>query len=201
MSFIDLNQINVNKYVEKKNGLSYLSWTYAWTEFKKVYPDADYEVLRDKDGRPYFGDDDLGYICMTKVTANNETHEMWLPVMDGANNAKKSKPYTVKTKYREFDVSAATMFDINKTIMRCLTKNIAMFGLGLYLYAGEDLPESMVLNQVREIFLEIQDSEPDYLERFLNEQKLEPAKFGNLSDNELSVILDKLTNLKSEINI
>ena len=77
----------------------------------------------------------------TRVTVGNITHEMWLPVMDGANRAMKSTPYTYTTKFGEKTVEAFTMFDINKTIMRCLTKNLAMFGLGIYIYAGEDLPE------------------------------------------------------------
>ena len=68
---------------------------------------------------------------------------MWLPVMDGANKAMKRTPYKYQTKYNgEKTVEAATMMDINKTIMRCLVKNLAMFGLGLYIYAGEDLPET-----------------------------------------------------------
>jgi hypothetical protein len=85
-------------------------------------------------------------MCFTSVTINGQTHEMWLPVMDGANKAMRRTPYTYKTwdrynnKWKETGVSAATMFDINKTIMRCLVKNLAMFGLGLYIYAGEDLP-------------------------------------------------------------
>ena len=66
---------------------------------------------------------------------------MWLPVMDSNNRAMKSEAYTVRTKYKEIVVQSATMFDVNKTIMRCLVKNLAMFGLGLYIYAGEDLPE------------------------------------------------------------
>jgi hypothetical protein len=80
-------------------------------------------------------------MCYTKVRADGTEHEMWLPVMDGANNAMKSERYEIQTKYKKITVEPATMFDINKTIMRCLTKNLAMFGLGLYLYAGEDLPE------------------------------------------------------------
>jgi hypothetical protein len=66
---------------------------------------------------------------------------MWLPVMDGANQAMKSESYEYSTRYGVKTVDAASMFDINKTLMRCLTKNLAMFGLGLYIYAGEDLPE------------------------------------------------------------
>ena len=143
--FETLNSINVNEYTEKKNGLTYLTWSYAWKEFKKVCPDATYEVVK-FDGKPYVYDENLGYMCYTTVTVNGLTHEMWLPVMDGANKAMKAVPYTYKVKSYgkevEKTVQAATMFDINKTIMRCLTKNLAMFGLGLYIYAGEDLPEA-----------------------------------------------------------
>ena len=139
-AFKKLNAINVNENTEKKNGLTYLSWAWAWTELKKVYPDATYQI-RQFDGKPYLYDENLGYMVMTEMTVDGITHEMWLPVMDGANKAMKDKPYTVKTKYKEMEVQPATMFDINTAIMRCLTKNISMFGLGLYIYAGEDLPE------------------------------------------------------------
>lgn len=138
--FDTLNAVNVNEKTEKKNNLTYLSWAWAWAEFKKVCPDATYEVVKFS-GLPYAYDPNTGYMVYTTVTAGGITHEMWLPVMDGANNAMKAEPYTVKTKYKEVQVNAATMFDVNKTIMRCLTKNLAMFGLGLYIYAGEDLPE------------------------------------------------------------
>ena len=138
--FKKLNAINVNENTEKKNGLTYLSWAWAWAELKKAYPDATYKI-RQFDGKPYLYDENLGYMVMTEITIDNITHEMWLPVMDSANNAMKSTEYTKKTKYKEVPVLPATMFDINTAIMRCLTKNIAMFGLGLYIYAGEDLPE------------------------------------------------------------
>lgn len=140
--FETLNAINVNEHTEGKNGLTYLSWAWAWAEFKKVYPDATYEVVK-FDGKPYVYDENLGYMCYTTVTVEGLTHEMWLPVMDGANKAMKAQPYTYTDRWnKEKTVQAATMFDINKTIMRCLTKNLAMFGLGLYIYAGEDLPET-----------------------------------------------------------
>ena len=164
--FAALNAINVNGKTEKKNGLTYLSWAWAWGEFKKVCPDATYEVVK-FDGKPYFFAPETGYMCYTKVTAGGITHEMWLPVMDGANKAMRDLPYDYSVKNPNFKYAkrnpdtgkyydkygneqpeyllksceAATMFDINKTIMRCLTKNLAMFGLGLYIYAGEDLPE------------------------------------------------------------
>lgn len=141
--FETLSAINVNDKVEKKNGLTYLSWAWAWGEVKKVYPDATYQVLRDPNtSLPYFQDSSLGYMAMTQVTIQGQTLEMWLPVMDGANKAMKENPYSYATRYGNKEVEAATMFDINKTLMRCLVKNLAMFGLGHYIFAGEDLPES-----------------------------------------------------------
>ena len=139
--FEKLNAINVNEHTEKKNDLTYLSWSGAWAEVKKVYPDAEYSIMK-FNGLPYVFDEKTGYMVYTTVTIEGLTHEMWLPVMDGANNAMKAQPYTKITRYKEITVEAATMFDINKTIMRCLTKNLAMFGLGLYIFAGEDLPKS-----------------------------------------------------------
>lgn len=136
-----LSAIDVNGHVEKKNGLTYLTWAWAWAEVKKRYPDATYTIYKDEHQRPYMNDPELGIMCFTTVTIKGETLEMWLPVMDGANNALKVQPYSIKTKYGEKPVAAANMFDINKTIMRCLVKNLAMFGLGHYIYAGEDLPE------------------------------------------------------------
>ena len=92
------------------------------------------------------------------MTTNGETKSMWLPVMDGANKAMKAQPYTYQVKkygddkrwhgeYEDKEVKAATMFDINTAIMRCLVKNIGMFGLGLYIYAGEDVPDGETVKQ------------------------------------------------------
>lgn len=139
--FTKLNALNVNEKTELKDNLTYLSWAWAWEEFKKVCPDAVYEVKMFND-LPYVYDERTGYMVFTSVTANGLTHDMWLPVMDGSNKAMKAEPYTITTKWKEITVQAATMFDVNKAIMRCLTKNLAMFGLGLYIYAGEDLPET-----------------------------------------------------------
>ena len=151
--FAVLNAINVNEHTEiKDNGtskLTYLSWTWAWQQVKSLYPDANYEV-RHWDGVPYFYEENLGYMVETSVTINGETMTMWLPVMDSKNKAMKAQPYTYKTKYGDKWVEAATMFDINTTIMRCLVKNLAMFGLGLYIYAGEDLPEDEAKQRAEE---------------------------------------------------
>lgn len=147
--FEQLLKLNVNDKVEERTDgkvtLKYLSWSYAWSEFKKVYPDATYEIVKfpcnNGEFLPYMHDEMTGYMVNTRVTANGLTYEMWLPVMNNANKAMKCIPYEYETKYGKKSVEQATMFDINKTIMRCLVKNLAMFGLGLYIYAGEDLPE------------------------------------------------------------
>jgi hypothetical protein len=133
--FERLSAINVNNHVEKKKDLSYLSWAWAWSETKRECPDATYKILE----TDY--DETLGFMCHTTVTIEGETLEMWLPVMDGANKSMLKRSYTYSTRYGDKTVESATTFDINKTIMRCLVKNLAMFGLGIYIYAGEDLPE------------------------------------------------------------
>ncbi len=187
MSFKDLLSLNVNdKTTEKgsgRNALTYLSWSFAWSEFVKVYPEATYGIGKNENGLPYFVDES-GAMCYTKVTANNLTHEMWLPVMNGANKAMKLKPYTYKVKdwntkqMVEKPVEALTMFDVNKTVMRCLVKNLAMFGLGLYIYAGEDLPEAP--QQTPEELKAIEDA------------KNEKIKLNNLK-KEIGATLLKLT--------
>ena len=141
----------MNDKVEKRENLSYLSWANAWAEFKRAYPSATYRIVKDPiTNLPYFADERTGIMVYTEVTVDDITHEMWLPVMNTSNKAMKLEPYTYKVydkfkkEYVERTVEAASMFDINKTIMRCLVKNLAMFGLGLYIYAGEDIPEKMV---------------------------------------------------------
>lgn len=138
--FMEMYSKDVSSKVEKKNGLSYLSWAFAWAEVKKIDENASYEIHEDSQGNAFFASQ-LGIDCKVSVTINGKTHTMRLPVMDGANKAMKSESYKYTTKYGEKTVEAATSFDVNKTIMRCLVKAIAMHGLGLYIYAGEDLPE------------------------------------------------------------
>lgn len=150
--FEKLYTIDVSEKIEKKNDLSYLSWSWAWAELMKVYPQAKYEIKKFNDGQPYLYDEKLGYMVFTSITIDDDTKEMWLPVMDSNNKAMKDHPYKYQIKNRstgqliEKSVDPASMFDINKTIWRCLVKNISMFGLGLYIYAGEDLPEEIEKN-------------------------------------------------------
>ena len=148
--FQKLFAVNVNSKVEERTDgrttLKYLSWAWAWSEFMKYHPDATYEIVKFPNEQgvllPYMHDEMTGYMVNTRVTADGVTHEMWLPVMNSTNKAMKCIPYEYETKTGKRTVEQASMFDINKTIMRCLTKNLAMFGLGLYIYAGEDLPET-----------------------------------------------------------
>ena len=124
--FEELVRVNVNDKVEKKNGLSYLSWAFAWSELKKRHPDATYTIYENENGWNYHTD---GKTCWVKtgVTVNGIEHIEYLPVMDFKN---KSIP-----------LANITSFEVNKTIQRSLTKAVARHGLGLYVYAGEDLPE------------------------------------------------------------
>ena len=147
--FESLCALNLNDKIEKRNGLSYLSWSSAWLEFKSAYPTATYEIKKNPaTGLPYFSDPNIGIMVFTSITVEGITHEMWLPVMDAKNKAMKEAPYAYsawnaqKKCYEEKIVEAASMFDVNKTLMRCLTKNMAMFGLGLYIYNGDDLPQA-----------------------------------------------------------
>ncbi len=133
--------INVNEQTENKQGKKYLSWAWAWGIVKKTCSDANYKVVN-YEGKPFLFDENLGYLVKTTVTIDNESIPMHLFVMDGFNKAQKAADYTYELKNgTKRACKAASMFDINTAIMRCLTKNLAMFGLGHYIYAGEDLPE------------------------------------------------------------
>lgn len=124
--FAVLNGINVGDKTEKKNGLTYLSWAWAWGEVKKLHPDATYTIYENASGWNYHTD---GKTCWVKtgVTVNGIEHIEYLPVMDHRNNS--------------IVADKVTSFDVNKAIQRSLTKAVARHGLGLYIYAGEDLPE------------------------------------------------------------
>lgn len=124
--FVELNELNVSDKTEKKNGLTYLSWAWAWGELKKRHPDSTYTIYEDPNGRPYHTD---GRTCWVKtgVTVNGIEHIEYLPVMDFKNQS--------------IPLDKITSVAVNKTIQRSLTKAVARHGLGLYIYAGEDLPE------------------------------------------------------------
>lgn len=121
-----LNAVDVNSKKETKNGLSYLSWAWAWTETKKRFPDVNYKVYESDLGYPYHTD---GRTCWVKcgVTIQGVEQVEYLSVMDFRNQS--------------IPLEKVTSVDVIKTIQRCVTKAIGRFGLGLYIYAGEDLPE------------------------------------------------------------
>lgn len=121
-----LNAINVNEHTDKKGGLTYLSWAWAWAEVKKNYPLANYKVYENENQYNYFND---GMTAWVKVGAiiNDLEHIEYLPIMDFRN--------------KSIVLDKITSFDVNKAIQRGLTKAFARHGLGLYIYAGEDLPQ------------------------------------------------------------
>ena len=132
--FTSLYEINVNAKVEKKNGLSYLSWAWAWAEVKKLYPNAIYTIYENKDGWFYHTDGKSGWV-KTGVTIEGVEHIEYLPIMDFKN--------------KSIIADSITSFDVNKAIQRSLTKAVARHGLGLFLYAGEDISDWLDTGEVR----------------------------------------------------
>lgn len=124
--FDTLNAINVNGHTEKKNGLTYLSWAWAWAEVKKAFPKAIYRIYENQMGLNYHTDGKTAWV-KTGVEIDGIEYIEYLPVMDARN--------------RSIPLEQLTSFDVNKAIQRSLTKACARHGLGLYIYAGEDLPE------------------------------------------------------------
>jgi len=132
--FTKLYDINVSEKTEKKGGLTYLSWAWAWGELKKQHPDAEYTVYENANGWNYHTD---GKTCWVKtgVKVAGVEHIEYLPVMDFKN--------------KSISADQITSFDVNKAIQRSLTKAVARHGLGLYIYAGEDLPEDSAPVQIQ----------------------------------------------------
>ena len=136
--FLVLNSINVNDKTEKKGNLTYLSWAWAWGELKKKYPEAFYTIYENADGWNYHTDGRTAWV-KTGVTVNGLEHIEYLPVMDNRNNS--------------IPIDRVTSTDVNKSIQRSLTKAIGRHGLGLYIYAGEDLPDDSSAYPSREDML------------------------------------------------
>lgn len=202
--FEKLNSVNLNDHIEKRKDLTYISWVYAWAEAKKLYSDITYRVHRYGDNQlPYVYDENTGYMVSTEIKIQGLTHTMWLPVLDSANKSMKNKPYKYQGKYGMRTVEQASMFDINKAIMRCLVKNLAMFGLGLYIYAGEDLPleteEKITNDETKEIVLKAQlleeiqkygDNAPKIRERILSAYKIK--ELHNLTIPQIAEVIRQL---------
>ena len=169
--FTDLFQVNVNDKVEKKNGLSYVSWPYAWAEVKKRHPDANYTVYENANGWCYHTDGKTAWV-KTGVTIEGIEHIEYLPVMDFKN--------------RSIPLDAITSFDVNKAIQRSLTKAVARHGLGLYIYAGEDLPEGEDKPEVKPAKPVVEApaaySAPDNIKAFCEAQKISVKMFTSIYD-------------------
>ncbi len=133
--FQTLNDIDVSSKTEKKNGLTYLSWSWAWGEIKKIHPDTTFKVYERENGLIYWDDGKTAWVKVG-VTCNGIEHIEYLPIMNGAN-----KPIPLES---------INSFDVNKAIQRARTKAIADHGIGLYVYAGEDLPESVTIAKAEE---------------------------------------------------
>ena len=181
-----LNDIDVYGKTEEKNGLTYLSWAWAWGEVKKKFPTANYKIYERADGCIYWTD---GSTCWVKtgVTINDIEHIEYLPVMDYKN---KSIP-----------LDKVTSFDVNKAIQRSLTKACARHGLGLYIYAGEDLPEAVVENKSK--LQSVIDNIGGLVDELLKTEKASRHEISDIIKNIYTVNGKKSANYKaiSDIDI
>lgn len=169
-----LNAVNCNEHTEKKNGLTYLAWAWAWGIVKKYYPAATYTIYENKDGLLYHTDGKTAWV-KTGVTIEGQEYIEYLPVMDFNN---KSIP-----------VERVTSFDVNKAVQRSLTKACARHGLGLYIYAGEDLPEG-------------EDEKPAEPKKTAPKKKAEPtptpAPKAQAEDDKLYLVKQLITECKTK---
>jgi len=171
-----LNAINCNEHTEKKNGLTYLSWAWAWTECKKRFPLAYYTIYENEQGRPYFDDGRTAWV-KTGVTIEGLEHIEYLPILD-------------QSAHKSLQVSAITSWDMNKAIQRSLTKALARHGLGLYIYAGEDLPDT-------------EDEKPAEVKKTASRKKAEPAPApapapAPSEDNDLDLVRQLIREAKTQ---
>jgi len=150
--FETLSVIDVRKITSNKQGQNYISWSDAWNGIKTVYPGATYNVLENDVGLPFF-ESTMGIFVKVEVTIDGETQKMIMPVLDSINKSMKEHEYSYSTKKGERTVSACTSFDINTSIMRCVVKCCALFGFGLNVYRGQDLPNPELIDasQISEI--------------------------------------------------
>jgi hypothetical protein len=146
--FNKLNAINVSELVSKKKSgsqdLTYLPWADCLEIAYSNYLDSEVSWIvyenPQYDNLPIWGNASLGYFTKTQVTIQGISKNMFLPVMDGNNNYLTNEPYEYTTKFGTKKVGTIDVFEINKSVLRCLVKNFALFGIGLYVYKGEDLP-------------------------------------------------------------
>jgi len=189
LCFDALYNMNLGDKVEKKDNLSYLTWSEAWKAFKEVYPSATFRVITNPDTKlPYFVDPQIGIMVFTEVTADDLTQQCFLPVLNSSMKPMRLEAYnyTVYDKQNKRQIEktceAANAFDLNKSIMRCLVKNLALFGLGLKLYQGEDIP------------CENQDDSAD------QKKAQQPKRNKNVQPQAAPVVIDRFAGIKNAIN-
>lgn len=166
-----LSKVDIDGYVEKKptsNDLKYLSWMAAWKLVNEQFPDDVSFQIKEWDGKPYLVDEPLGIMVQTSITIAGITRSQHLFVMDSKNKAQRTVPYTIQKKGRDGKITdtvveAATMFDINTAIMRCLAKNLAIFGLGYELYLGEDIMKYLQNEEQKRIEAEEAKKQEEYM--------------------------------------
>ncbi len=166
-----LSKVDIEGYVEKKptsNDLKYLSWMAAWKLVNEQFPDDVSFQIKEWDGKPYLVDEPLGIMVQTSITIAGITRSQHLFVMDSKNKAQRTVPYTIQKKDKNgkpYDtvVEAATMFDINTAIMRCLAKNLAIFGLGYELYLGEDIMKYLQNEEQKRVEAEEAKKQEEYM--------------------------------------
>lgn len=138
---LELLKLNVKDHTEKKNGLSYLSWAWAWTEALKADPAANFEVkMFDGGETPFMTINGTGMVWVT-VTMFGKPMTCFLPIMDYKNKA----------------IQKPDSFAVNTSLMRCMTKALALHGIGLYIYAGEDIPEEDKKEEVKPKLMKIDE--------------------------------------------
>ena len=189
LCFDALYEMNLGDKIEKKDNLSYLTWSEAWKAFKEVYPSATFRVVTNPDTKlPYFVDPQIGIMVFTEVTADDLTQQCFLPVLNSSMKPMRLEAYnyTVYDKQNKRQIEktceAANAFDLNKTIMRCLVKNLALFGLGLKLYQGEDIP------------CENTDDPAD------QKKAQQPKRNKNVQPQAAPVVIDRFAGIKNAIN-
>ncbi len=189
LCFDALYNMNLGDKVEKKDGLSYLTWSEAWKAFKEVYPSATFRVITNPDTKmPYFVDPQIGIMVFVEVTADDLTQQCFLPVLNSSMKPMRLEAYnyTVYDKQNKRQIEktceAANMFDINKTIMRTLVKCLSLFGLALKLYQGDDLP------------CENQDDSAD------QKKAQQPRRARNVQPQAAPVVIDRFAGIKNAIN-
>jgi hypothetical protein len=183
-----LSRIDVGEHIEKKNGLNYLSWAWAWDTIMRYYPDTQTDIKRPESGLPYWTDGRTCWVDVSVTVAWNDrtrTRSEVFPIMDHRN---KSIP-----------LENVTSFDINTALQRAWTKCIARHGLGFYIYAGQDLPNEVIEEQKGEIDVEeemlarvnvLQEVSKDLAERLGREPKLEElAEFMKMTEDEVREIM------------